>query len=66
MSAQPAPVTTALPARDRFRYVNGTDAALRLAAGWAAGTSAPAMSDERLGRVVTLMTPSTPSRGVAA
>ncbi|MGP5928369.1 hypothetical protein [Corynebacterium glyciniphilum] len=63
MSTQPASVTTPLSARDRFRYVNGTDAALRLAAGWSAGTSAPAMSDERLGRVATLMATSTRAGG---
>lgn len=60
MRTTTAPVTAALTARDRWRYVNGTDAALRLAAGWSAGTSAPAMSDERLGRVATLMSTSTP------
>lgn len=66
MSAQPASVTTPLTARDRWRYVNGTDAALRLAAGWSAGKSAPALSDARLGRVVTLMATSAPAQGVAA
>ncbi|WP_312976328.1 hypothetical protein [Corynebacterium sp.] len=60
MRTTPAPGTTPLSARDRWRYVNGTDAALRLAAGWAAGTTAPAMSDARLGRVATLMSTSTP------